>query len=294
VKSLFQGSDHDLEYCRVIFFAWLLLLFWSNSWDAYGQLSPSLYRGLGPPPDSAWLPALNRLWLLSLACASLGFLTRLSTWLAFALGVYLLGLDWSFGNTHHTHHLILLCLAALAWARCGQRFSLDERLTRSRPSWRRVLLGESSSEGWCVRLCQLLWCLLFFNAGLAKLRHSGLAFVDGENFQHILLFTQHWYEGQPSPLRGLVLHHAGLASLLAACGLALELSAPLAFFVRTGVWRWGLVLGLALLQVGASQLMHLDEFRKMAACYVFWIPWSRLALAVASLKASRSSSPEAG
>lgn len=294
MNSLFQGSDQDLEYCRAIFFGWLLLLFWSNSWDGYGQLSPSLYHGFGPPPASAWLPTLNRLWLVSLACASLGFLTRLSIWLAFGLGIYLLSLDWSFGNTHHTHHLILLCLAALACARCGQRFSLDDWFTRSRPGWRRLLLGEASSDGWCVRLCQLLWCLLFFNAGLSKLRHSGLAFLDGENFQHILLFTQQWYEGPPSALRSLVLHHPALASLLAACGLALELLAPLAFVARSGMWRWGIVLGLALLQVGAGQMMHLGEFRKMAACYVFWIPWSRLGLVGRKIRASRSSSPGAG
>ena len=112
MKSRFAGCDDDLDYCRVIFYACLLVLFARNSWDAYGNLPAELYTGFGPAPQAAWLPALNRLWLLSLATSSLGLLTRLSTWLAFALGFYLLGLDWAFGNTHHAHHLIFLCLAA--------------------------------------------------------------------------------------------------------------------------------------------------------------------------------------
>lgn len=235
---------------RIAFYGSLLVLFLRTRWDDYAGVAAALYGGPFPAPGS-WLPWLRRFWLLTLATSCLGLAQRLSSVLAFVLGTYLLSLDWFFGNTHHGYHLIWLCLGA--WA------------------------GTAREDKSPLPLCRLLWCLVFFNAGLAKLRHSGLAFASGENFQHILLLTRAGYGGQLNGAHLLLLQHTWLAGTLAALAWLLELCAPLAFFYA-GWPRAVIVLGLACLQVGASQLMFLNDFRKMAACYVFWIPWERIGL----------------
>lgn len=271
-----EGGERELDRCRILFYALLLFWFRNTHFESYSEVPRSLYLPVGlqawldlPFPDSAWIGGVATAWTVSLVLAMVGLATRVSTWVAFFLGYYLLGLDWSFGNTHHSHHLLVTCLFILAVARCGQFYSIDARLGfRSKPV---------TDESWAVRLCQLCWCIMFFNAGVAKARHSGWAFFSGENFHNILLITHQWYARDEYPInesvRSLVYHHPGLAGFLGGAGVLVELLVPLAFLSRRR-WRYLLVAGIAGLQVGAFLLFYISEFKKITAAYVFWIPFS--------------------
>lgn len=234
-------------------------------------MPPTPLRWLAfPAPAMPWVLAARVVWLVSLLLSSAGLFTRLSTGVAFLLGAYLLSLDWCYGNTAHTRHLVVLCLGIMAFSRCSQHLSLDR--------W----LGLSRSEGdetWCLRLCQLCWSLMFFNAGISKLRNGGLDFLSGANFQSILLATQEWYARDPNSfsdgLRQAVLSNQALAGFLSVAGVLAELAAPLALVV-SGPWRALIVGGNAVLQLGAYLLFYLVEFRKMSPTYLFWVPWSYL------------------
>ena len=276
--------SEDLDVCRILFYLRLFIWFLPDRFEAYAYvphelyLPPPLTRWLGfPAPAMPWILIARVAWLGSLLLSSAGLLTRLSTWTAFLLGLYLLSLDWSYGNTAHTRHLVVLCLGVMAFTRCSQHFSLDAWLARR--------LGLASAraapqdESWGLRLCQLCWCLMFFNAGLSKLRNGGLDFLSGSNFQYILLVTQEWYARDLNPLsaelRQAVLGNQALATLLSVAGLLAELSAPIALFV-SGRWRLLIVGSNALLQIGAYLLFYIVEFRKMSPTYLFWVPWSYL------------------
>lgn len=290
LSGLFHIKDgsYDLDICRVLFYLALLYWFISPGWQRYAQAPvvlyepPPLQRWLQlPPPGISWIEPLRGIWLGSLALSMLGLLTVVSTRVAFVLGFYLLGIDWSFGNTHHSHHLIVLCLFALACSRPSQKLSLD-RWWKDNGGPRWLLSAEESDESWCVRACQMIWCWMFFIAGVSKLRHAGAEFWSAHNFQQIVLVTGSWYAssdllgGIHDRLRRAVLESDRLASFLAASGVVLEMLVPLAFFSRRR-WRWLIIGGLAMLQFGAYLLFYISEFKKISSVYVFWVPWTYLA-----------------
>jgi copper chaperone len=271
-----------VDICRILFYLGLFLWFLPDRFEAYAYVPQELYlpplvpRWLGfPAPTLPWIAVARVIWLGSLLLSSAGLFTRLSTGTAFLLGLYLLSLDWCFGNTAHTRHLVVLCLGVMAFARCSQQISLDAWLARRLGLASRAPLDES----WSLRLCQLCWCLMFFNAGLSKLRNGGLEFLSGSSFQYILLVTQEWYARDlgpiSGPLRQSILANQTLATCLSAGGLFAELLAPLAFVV-SGRWRALIVGGNAFLQIGAYLLFYIVEFRKMSPTYLFWVPWSYL------------------
>ena len=282
-----EGGQWDVDICRIVFYSLTLWWFVFNRFDSYADVPVSLYsppllpRWLGlPAPENPWIENLRYLWLGSLGFSALGLFTQFSTAVACALGFYLLGLDWSFGNTHHSHHLIVTCMFVMACARTGQYISLDRLLARSnRLAW--LCPQPGTDETWCLRICQLSWCLMFFNAGLSKLRHAGLEFMSPANFQNILLVTHTWYARGEHPwhesIRTAVFNHPALATVLGGSGLLAELLAPLAFFLRNR-WRWVIIGAIAGLQVGAYFLFYISEFKKLSVAYLFWIPWSALAI----------------
>jgi len=281
-----EAGTYDLDVCRFLFYLALLFWFAPTDWQIYAKAPQVLYepppvqRWLGLPAPGAWIGYLKGVWLGSLALSMLGLLTLFSTRVAFVLGFYLLGVDWSFGNTHHSHHLIVLCLFALACSKPSQKLSLDRLwATHGGPSW--LLSSKPSDETWCVRACQMAWCWMFFIAGVSKLRHAGSDFWAPHNFQQIVLVTASWYSssdllgGLHDRLRRAVLESDALATFLAASGVILEILVPLAFFSRRR-FRWLIIGGLAMLQFGAYLLFYISEFKKISAVYIFWIPWTYL------------------
>lgn len=266
-----------MDICRILFYLGLFVWFLPDRFEAYAYVPEQLYlpplvpRWLGfPAPAMPWILVARVAWLGSLLLSAAGLLTRFSTWTAFLLGLYLLSLDWCFGNTAHTRHLVALCLGIMAFTRCSQHYSLDALLFRP---------AERTDETWSLRLCQLCWCLMFFNAGLSKLRNGGLELLSGSNFQYILLVTQEWYARDPGPISGdlrqAVLGNQALATFLSVAGIVVELAAPLALLV-SGRWRALIVGSNAVLQVGAYLLFYIVEFRKMSPTYLFWVPWTYL------------------
>lgn len=270
-------QNKDVDVCRILFYLGIFVWYLPDRFDAYAYVPQELYlppwllRWPGfPAPAMPWIAAARMAWLGSLLLSSAGLFTRLSTGTAFVLGTYLLSLDWCYGNTNHTRHLVVLCLGIMAFTRCSQHISLDARLFRR---------SEPTDETWSLRLCQLCWCLMFFNAGLSKLRNGGLNAFSGSNFQTILLVTQEWYGRDLNPLsaylRQTLLGNQALATLLSVGGLLAELAAPLALVV-SGRWRALIIGSNAVLQVGAYLLFYIVEFRKMSPTYLFWVPWSYL------------------
>jgi hypothetical protein len=117
--------------------------------------------------------------------------------------------------------------------------------------------------------------LVFFAAGLAKLRYSGLAWAASDNLA-IILIEDNYPKGRTDPLTtwGLYLaQHGWLCRLLAAVTLVLELGYPLALVSQTA--RWAFVPGSCLMLIGIRLLMG-PAFEQFLICSLFWLPWDRL------------------
>ena len=223
--------------------------------------------------DASILRALDVVWLVAVALACVGWMTRASTWVALVVGVYLVGLPHNFGKIHHSDAVVLFVLAALALSRCGDAYSID--------AWRRRRRGDpapapSGEYRWPIRVGWLVWVLLYSAAGISKIRNGGVAWVLSDSFRNILL--QHHYTHQPLVAWGLVIAEYPLVChALAAGTILVETSSPLALVSRR--LRLLLIPSLGLMQVGIGLLLGV-RFDWYLLVFIFWIPWSAIGRAL--------------
>jgi hypothetical protein len=115
--------------------------------------------------------------LLALA----GLFTRVSLFL-FATGTWIFVAHlFSYGDRHHTEALFAIFLMLLALAPSGERLSVDGLIRR----WRTGEAGAETSELaiWPLKLTLVLLGFSYLSAGMAKMVHSGLRWMNGYTLQ---------------------------------------------------------------------------------------------------------------
>lgn len=113
--------------------------------------------------------------------ALVGLFTRVSLFL-FAAGTWIFVAHlFSYGDRHHTEALFAIFLMLLALAPSGERLSVDAWLRR----WRTGDPGAETSELaiWPLKLTLVLLGFSYASAGLAKMVHSGLRWLNGYTLQ---------------------------------------------------------------------------------------------------------------
>ena len=274
-----------LGVCRVLFFGSLFLWQWRHDFSAWGRFSSVFWMPVWlfetaniPAPSAPAIAGLQLLWKAALLLSAAGLFTRVAMMVAFALGTYLMGLPHNFGQTQHFDTLVVFVCGALALSRAGDACSLDALIAtaRGRSS------GPPPDDGeyrWPIRFVWVAMSLIFFAAGLSKLRHSGLEWIFSDNLALLLRRQQyHISDGEPLTRWGLLVsHHGGASRALALLSVSIELLFPLTLFSRLA--RLVLVpAGLGML-LGIRLLMG-PTFEQFMLCYVFWVPWTALASAV--------------
>lgn len=270
------GDPFDLAVCRIGFFGGLFLLYLDRDFSGWGDVSPAFwmptwsFSALRIPVLTAdTLAVLQWIWKASLATSAIGLFTRASTATAFVLGFHLLGLPHNFGKQSHVDAVVVIVMAIMAVARCGDSLALDRRL-RERPP-----VAPDGEYTWPLRAVWMTLALAFFAAGVAKMRASGLPWIFSENLAIAIL--QNNYEiASHSPTRswGSVLaEHPSLCRMAAAMTVTAELGYPLALVNRRA--RWLLVPGMFCIQLGIRISMGI-AFDEFMLSNLFWIRWSRL------------------
>ena len=270
----------NLGLCRLLFFGLLLAYYLPVSHVGWGSVPASfrnpiwLFERLHLPilPDSA-LAVIVGTWKAALLLSCVGFLTRVSTALAFVLGFYLIGVPYNFGKTDHMTALLVWTMGILALSRCGDGWSVDAWLRRRKTGTPSP--PPSGEYRWPVRAVWVTMATLFFAAGMAKVIQGGAAWVFSEHME-ISLVQRHYDLTAPPPNRlGLrVAQLPWMAKAMAGSSLLLELTAPLALFSRRlrRVLPW-VLLGM---QFGIGLLMDV-WFTRFMFVYLFWAPWDRAA-----------------
>lgn len=144
---------------------------------------------------------------------------------AFAL-LLLASLTYSNSWQHiaHTENLVLLHVAVLAIVPAADAWALDSRRAGG-------VAPPTSGYGWPIQLMSVLTVVTYVLAGVAKVRHGGADWVDGDvlrnlvahdNLRKIVLGDVH------SPIGGWLVGHGWVFPPLAALSLGVELGAPLA------------------------------------------------------------------
>jgi hypothetical protein len=276
------GSASSLGLCRLLFFGMLAAWLVPHDFSAWGGYSSVFWMPiwvfrvarLQPlSPDN--LVLMQTVWKTSLILSAIGLFTRPAMVVAAVLGFYLIGLPHNFGQTQHFDTLVVLVLVALALSRAGDAWALDAYLNP-----RRIHMPDESGEyTWPIRFVWVAMSLIFCAAGLSKLRHSGLDWILSDNFSLLLLRQQyHISDGDPLTTWGIVVAgHPWLSHAMAASAVMVETLFPLVLVSRYA--RAVLVPAGLLFLVGIRLLMG-PTFEQFMMCYVFWVPWDRVAAIV--------------
>src|SRR5919112_3073159 len=211
----------NLGLCRALFFGAVFLLYLREDFSAWGEVSESFwmpvsfFQVLGVP-SSDWLTVFASVWRLFLVLSCLGLFTRLSTISSFVLGLYLLGLSYNFGLLSHSRGLVVIVLGIMALSRCGDGFSIDSLIRMRRGSEPSIPRPRASGEyTWPVRAVWLMFALVFFAAGVSKLRHSGLEWIFSDNMANLLIRASYTHDEVLS-LAPYVSQYSWLPQLIAA------------------------------------------------------------------------------
>jgi len=283
----------DLAVCRILFFTGVFASY--LHFDA---------PGLADLPEAMWTPTwlfallrlplfaaprlrlLEAVWRLALLTSAVGFATRASTAASFVLGFYLIGLPHNFGKVNHNDAIIVLLLAVMALSRSGDALSVDAAVARLRH--RRSIASASAPSGeytWPLRCAWLAIALVYFAAGVAKLRYGGTAWITSSHVATLFLRSQ--YELHPATAWGPWLARSSwLCHVLAAATVAVELFYPLALVSRRA--RALLVPGAIGIQIAIGLLVG-PRFYDLLMCNLFWVPWTSCGKRIAQKEIRRMS-----
>ena len=282
---------------------------------------PSLAQWLTLPlpiPDHALEP-IRQLAMLLVVLALLGLFARVAL---VALAVVNLGLGLAvnaWGYTAHASALPAIVLFIVAFAPGATALSLDAlflrllalRKARPPPSWAPELLPCSPRSIWPVRTLLVLLSLLYFSAGISKLRYSGWDWTDGETLafylgggskrgEDVQRFIQepgvlaerafrdgygivdYVYVGRPTAIGLWLAEQPVLLRVVSSAALLGELLFPLALLGR---WprRLALLFGLGF-HAGIGLTLSIN-FGAYIVCYTIFIDWCALARGLKKLSA---------
>jgi hypothetical protein len=280
------ASPDNLALCRIIFFGSFFLFYWRyEDFSAWAHVSEAFLRPTWlfaafkiPVLPALALVFLQNIWKMALALSCVGFFTRISTAISFVLGFYLLGLPHNFGKVHHYDAILVFAFLFMAMSRCGDSWSFDRLIRTNRQGTnssasRPMLSGEYT---WPVRGMWVMMSLVFFAAGVSKLRHSGLGWITDDSMA-IWLIQHQYHIANTDPLTAwgpYLAQSIWIPRVLGAVSLILEVGYPIALFSRRA--RWIFVPGVALMQLGIHALLG-PSFEQQVICNLFWVPWDRVA-----------------
>jgi len=280
-------SPIDLGVSRFFFFGGVFAFYAREDFRAWGAVSDAFWLPMPlftvlhlTPLSPDLLGVLQVVWRIALVLSAVGFFTRTSTIVASLLGVYLLGLPHNFGQTYHFDALLVIAMLVLACSRAGDAFSVDAWLNGD-PGPER-----SGEYTWPIRAIWVAMSLVFFAAGLAKLRYGGLEWITSSNMSILLTRAlYHVSDADPVTRAGLwIAGHPWLASAVAAAAVVTEVAFPAALFSRRA--RLVLVPAAVAMLVGIRLLMG-PTFGGFLIANVFWVPWHALAARVEAWVAAR-------
>jgi hypothetical protein len=278
VNRVVPASAFALGVVRAIVHGTFLISVLFTSFSALGSLPATILRPTGAMKLLPWgfydhlqtpsgMLILKTAMVLSLLLGALGFLTVLTTKTSFLLVLFYQGLLRSFGHFNHDEMVAVYFLLVLAFTPCGDAFSIDSRLRKTR------IQRPLFAYAYPILLMQLLLAWTYFSSALIKLRVAGWKYLSPDNLPSLAIF--HSLDN---------LHDTGFRLafwlpqvkeyLPVAVGFVLvwELLFPLAIFWRRLRW-W--ILGVGIIFHLATLFLMNIFFSHHLAMYLIFINWDR-------------------
>ena len=277
VNRVVPSSAFALGVVRSIVHGTFLISILLTSFSALGLLPVTILRPTGLMKLLPWsfydqlqtpsgMLILKTALVFSLLFSTLGFLTSISTKISFLLVLFYQGLLRSFGHFNHDEMIAVYYLAVLAFTPCGDAFSLDGVLRKTRRE------RASFAFAYPILLLQLLMAWTYFSSALIKLRVAGLKYLSPDNLPVLAIFhsldnlhdTAFKFAFWLPQVRGFLPFAVGLV-------LVWELMFPLAIFWRR--WRWWLLGFGVVFHLSTLFLMNIF-FPHQLAMYLVFVDWN--------------------
>src|SRR6185295_9332839 len=192
--------------------------------------------------------------------------------------------------TYHFDAILIIACWILAFSRWGEAWATDA-LRRTARDPHRHRPGPSGEYHWPIQLIVTALSLVFFAAGVAKLRASGFEWFVSNHFS-ILLDRVQYHISDADPIvswGSAIARLPWLPNLMAFTAVLVETAYPLALVSRT--LRVPLVVGGIGMILAIRALMG-PTFENFLLINVFWVPWDRV-LASAAARLGRRAAPSA-
>ena len=278
VNRVVPSSAFALGIARSIVHGVFLVSILSTSFTALGSLPATILRPTGVMKFLPWsfydqlqtpsgMLYLQVAMVASLLLSTAGFLTIVSTKTSLLLVLFYQGVLRSFGHFNHDEMLAVYCLVVLAFTPCGDAFSIDYRLRKTR------MERASFAYAYPILLMQLLVAWTYFSSAIIKLRVAGWKYLSEDNLPALAIF--HSLDNLHDTSFRLAFRLPELKAYLPfAVGFILlwELLFPLAIFWRRLRW-WILGVGIAF-HISTLFVMNIF-FPHHLAMYLVFINWDR-------------------
>lgn len=278
VNRVVPASAFALGVVRAIVHGTFLISVLFTSFSALGSLPATILRPTGAMKLLPWsfydrlltpsgMLILKSAMVLSLLLGALGFLAVITTKTSFLLVLFYQGLLRSFGHFNHDEMVAVYFLLVLAFTPCGDAFSIDSRLRKTRIQ--RPLLAYA----YPILLMQLLLAWTYFSSALIKLRVAGWKYLSADNLPSLAIF--HSLDNLHDTGFRLAFWLPQVKEYLPfAVGFILiwELLFPLAVFWRRVRW-W--ILGVGIIFHFSTLFLMNIFFPHQLAMYLVFINWDR-------------------
>ena len=201
--------------------------------------------------------------MLSTAGFAAGFYTRTSLVVMLVSILYLKGMrDSVDGDIHHRYVIPFTVLGFFLLSRCGEIFSRDA--TRAQGRGESTAISEWEAT-WPIRAGQVYVCSFYFWSGIAKVRMSGMGWIeDGTRMQDLLLLrsVRYGYENgvaiDGSQIALAAAHSVTLNQFAGGVTYVFELAFPLILLIRDARLRLLFFLGVAFFHIANYVLINVQ------------------------------------
>ncbi len=253
------GNATHLGIIRVLFFVFLFFVAGKSTireWARLYHRTPAFWRPVSffrwfpaPPTTRGFVRVVDIgvvVWKASILWAATGLLFPLGAFAATIMTLLMLGYENQFGKTNHARTLLPIIALILA---CAPADDL---------CYRPVFELTDARYGyfWPIQLGRVQVAIVWFFAGVSKLKHSGWRWGVTDNLSTLLrLHVMDYYFVPPKamPLSRWLSRQDWLCRVLAVGTLVLELAFPIGLFVPElgmlfAALCMGLIVGFALAQ----------------------------------------------
>ncbi len=227
-----------------------------------------------PELSSHGISILKMILCVSLLFGAVGFLTPVALWAGF-LSHLLLSL-FVLKSCYFNHSQVPITSILFIWALVDRSsgFKLDNLLWPN-------LFGRDKKMGRSLLVLRAYFCIIFFAAGLTKIRMGGLPWITSDSLWNMIVMQNFYFEY--SPYRNLfqkanqwLISKPFLSPLIAADVVITELLAPLAL-IKSRASKY-IILHLFLMMLGFLVFFFV-LFKAWIVLFILWIDFSKIEVA---------------